>query len=148
MKSLINKNTCMVIVSVPNYPNGNVDDVETIAEYCTKKKVPLHIDACLGGFLAPFAEDCGIKIGKFDFRVPAVMSVSTDNHKYGLAPKGVSTLLFRNSEIRNFCMFSHTTWPGGIYATPGIAGSRGGAASVGAWIALVANGYQGYKEKA
>jgi len=119
LKRAINKNTCMVIVSVPNYPNGNIDDVEEIADICYKEEVPLHVDCCLGGFLAPFAEECEISIPTFDFRLPAIKSMSTDNHKYGMAPKGVSVALFRNAKIRGYCMFSYTSWPGGIYVTPG-----------------------------
>jgi len=98
--------------------------------------------------LAPFAERYGNKIGKFDFQLAGVTSISSDNHKYGLAPKGVSVVLFKNAGYRTHAMFSATSWPGGIYVTPGIAGSRGGVASVGAWIALCYYGYEGFKVKA
>ncbi len=148
LKAAINKNTCMVAVSFPNYPNGNYDDVETIAAYCLSKNVPLHVDCCLGGFLAPFAENCGVKIPKFDFRLPAVTSISCDHHKYGLAPKGVSVVMFKNKHYRSHCMYALTSWSGGIYATPGLSGSRGGAASAGAWIAMCYFGYAGYRERA
>jgi hypothetical protein len=77
-----------------------------------------------------------------------VTSISVDPHKYGLAPKGVSVALFRNNKLRNGAIFSSSEWLGGIYATPTHAGSRGGAASVGAWVAIMYNGYEGYKEKA
>jgi len=148
LKSAINKNTCMVAISFPNYPNGNYDDVETIAAYCQTKNIPLHVDCCLGGFLAPFAENCGVKVPKFDFRLPAVTSISCDHHKYGLAPKGVSVVMFKNKIFRSHCMYALTSWSGGIYATPGLGGSRGGAASAGAWIAMCYFGYAGYKERA
>lgn len=148
LKSAINKNTCMVAISFPNYPNGNYDDVETIAAYCQSKNIPLHVDCCLGGFLAPFAENCGVKVPKFDFRLPAVTSISCDHHKYGLAPKGVSVVMFKNKTFRSHCMYALTSWSGGIYATPGLGGSRGGAASAGAWIAMCYFGYAGYKERA
>lgn len=36
----------------------------------------------------------------FDFTVQGVTSISVDVHKYGLAPKGTSVVLYRNREIR------------------------------------------------
>jgi len=148
LKSAVNHNTCMVAVSFPNYCNGNYDDVEPIAQFCHKKRIPLHVDCCLGGFLAPFAEHCQVKIPQFDFRLPGVTSISCDHHKYGLAPKGVSVVLFKNKGYRSHCMYALTSWPGGIYATPGISGSRSGVASAGAWIAMCYFGYTGFKERA
>ena len=56
MKSLIDSNTICVYTSCPNYPYGTVDNIEEIAKYCHKKKVPVHIDMCLGGFLVPFLQ--------------------------------------------------------------------------------------------
>ena len=43
---------------------------------------------------------CRYPIPPFDFRVPGVTSISIDVHKYGLGPKGTSTVLYRNHEIR------------------------------------------------
>jgi hypothetical protein len=40
------------------------------------------------------------QIPPFDFSVQGVTSISVDVHKYGLAPKGTSTVLYRNHEIR------------------------------------------------
>lgn len=147
LKGAVSKNTCAVIVSVPNYVNGACDDVESIAAFCLKKNVPVHVDCCLGGFLVAFAERCEVKLPPFDFRVPGVTSISCDHHKYGLAPKGVSVVMFRDSKYRSHCMFAITGWSGGIYATPGISGSKGSAAAAGAWIAMVHLGNKGYKER-
>lgn len=36
----------------------------------------------------------------YDFSVQGVTSISVDVHKYGLAPKGTSVVLYRNHEIR------------------------------------------------
>lgn len=56
MKSLIDSNTICVYTSFPNYPYGTVDDIAEIAKYCNKKKVPVHVDMCLGGFVVPFLQ--------------------------------------------------------------------------------------------
>ena len=36
----------------------------------------------------------------FDFRNKNVTSISIDHHKYGLAPKGLSCVLFNNQQLR------------------------------------------------
>lgn len=77
-----------------------------------------------------------------------VTSISVDPHKYGLAPKGVSVCLFRNRKLRLGSIFSSATWPGGVYATPTHAGSRGLGPVAGAWVALLNTGYNGYMDKA
>ena len=34
--------------------------------------LPVHVDACLGGFLVVFMEEAGFPIPLFDFRLPGV----------------------------------------------------------------------------
>ena len=43
--------------------------------------IPLHVDACLGGFLIAFMEQAGFPLKPFDFRLPGVTSMSCDTHK-------------------------------------------------------------------
>jgi len=45
-------------------------------------------------------------------------------------------------------MFSVSDWSGGIYATPGLQGSRNGAISVGSWAALLHIGRDGFSKSA
>ena len=53
----------------------------------------LHSDACLGGFVLPFARRLGYNIPAFDFSVPGVTSMSADTHKFGMAHKARSLAL-------------------------------------------------------
>lgn len=57
------------MASVPNFPHGMVDPVPELAKIAKKSKIGLHIDACLGGFVIPWAIENGAKIPKFDFSV-------------------------------------------------------------------------------
>lgn len=41
----------MLVASAPQYPHGVMDPIEKIAEIAERKNKPLHVDACLGGFL-------------------------------------------------------------------------------------------------
>ena len=47
----------------------------------------MHVDACLGGFINPFAKDAGYSVPLLDFRLEGVTSISADTHKYGYCPK-------------------------------------------------------------
>lgn len=66
-----------------------------------------------------------------------VTSVSLDPHKYGLAAKGASISLFSDEKYRNSHMFATTFWPGGLYATSGLAGSRSGTPISASWISMM-----------
>lgn len=92
-----------------------------------KYNVGLHVDACLGGFLIPFAKECGVKIPEFDFKVDGVTSISCDHHKYGFAPKGSSIIMYKTKELRRYQVFNYFTWMGGCYGTPTLGGSKCGA---------------------
>jgi sphinganine-1-phosphate aldolase len=112
-----------------------------------KYKIPVHVDACFGGFLIAFMEDAGFELpSKFDFRIPGVTSISCDTHKYGYTPKGSSVIIYRNRDLRACQFFSCTDWPGGIYASPTIAGSRPGVTMAMTWSTLLHFGREGYIE--
>ncbi|KAJ3266937.1 hypothetical protein HDU77_008282 [Chytriomyces hyalinus] len=143
----INGNTVMIVGSAPNYPHGIVDPIPELSALAVKYKIPLHVDACLGGFIVPFAEKAGFPLPfHVDFRVEGVTSISADTHKYGFAPKGSSVIMYRSKEIRNYQYFITTEWPGGVYCSPTIAGSRPGALVAGCWAAMMHFGESGYVE--
>ena len=75
-----------------------------------------------------------------------VTSISCDTHKYGFAPKGNSTLLYRTSALRSYQYFVSADWSGGVYASPSIAGSRPGALIASCWASLMSQGEAGYIE--
>jgi glutamate/tyrosine decarboxylase-like PLP-dependent enzyme len=92
----------------------------------------------------PWAEKLGYPVPPFDFRLPGVTSISADTHKYGYAPKGTSVVLYRDAELRHFQYFTSTDWPGGLYFSPNLSGSRPGALSAACWAAMVTLGESGY----
>ena len=95
----------------------------------------MHVDGCLGGLLWPWAEELGYDVPPWDFRVPGVTSISADTHKYGYALKGTSTLLYRTKDLRRHQYFTYPDWPGGLYLSPGLAGSRSGGLIAATWAA-------------
>jgi sphinganine-1-phosphate aldolase len=144
----ITKNTVALVGSAANYAHGLIDPIEELAEIALEHDLGLHVDGCLGGFILPWGERLGYKIPRFDFRVPGVTSISADTHKYGYALKGTSVLLYRNSNLRRYQYFNFTDWPGGIYFSPGLSGSRSGGIVAATWAAMVSLGESGYLETA
>lgn len=67
--------------SAPNYPYGTMDDIVALSDVALEYDVPLHVDACLGGFVAAFMPAAGHPVPVFDFRLPGVASISADTHK-------------------------------------------------------------------
>jgi glutamate/tyrosine decarboxylase-like PLP-dependent enzyme len=140
----IGANTVLVVASAPQYPHGTIDPIAEIGAIAEKRGVPFHVDACVGGFMLPWIERLGHAIPTFDFRVPGVTSMSADVHKYGYAPKGASVVLYRSMTHMRHQFFVSTDWSGGIYASPGIAGSRPGGPIASAWASLMALGEEGF----
>jgi glutamate/tyrosine decarboxylase-like PLP-dependent enzyme len=148
MRTAISPNTILIVGSAPNYPHGIIDPIEDLSEIALKRDLGFHVDACLGGFLLPWVEQLGYPIPRFDFRVPGVTSMSADVHKYGFAAKGASTVLYRDAALRRYQFHVATGWPGGIYVSPSMAGTRPGGPIAAAWAALKRIGRDGYLEKA
>jgi glutamate/tyrosine decarboxylase-like PLP-dependent enzyme len=142
----ITRRTVVVVGSAPSFPHGMVDPIAELSELARQRGVGFHTDACLGGFVLPWAEDMGYPVPPFDFRLPGVTSISADTHKYGYAAKGTSVILYRGPELRRHQYFTITDWPGGLYFSPSFAGSRPGALSAACWAAMVRIGQKGYRD--
>ena len=145
-RKAITRNTIVIVGSAPTFPHGIIDPIEELSELAITSEVGFHTDACLGGFVLPWAKKLGYDIPPFDFRLPGVTSISADTHKYGYAPKGTSVILYRGFELRHYQYYKTTEWPGGLYCSPTFAGSRPGALSAGCWAAMVTMGANGYLE--
>lgn len=144
VKKAINNNTIVIVGTAPTFPHGVFDDIKALSDLALKNGIGFHTDCCLGGFVVPFAEKLGYNVPVVDFRLPGVTSMSVDTHKYGYAAKGTSVVLYRTEELRRYQFFALTDWPGGLYFSPTLAGSRPGALSAACWASLVAMGEEGY----
>jgi sphinganine-1-phosphate aldolase len=140
----VTSDTIALVGSAPNYAHGVIDPIEDLGQLALEHDIGLHVDGCLGGFILPWGERLGLDIPRFDFRVPGVTSLSADTHKYGYALKGTSVLLYRDAELRRHQYFNYPEWPGGIYFSPGLAGSRSGGLVAATWAAMVSLGEEGY----
>jgi glutamate/tyrosine decarboxylase-like PLP-dependent enzyme len=120
------------------------DDIPSIAALAKSVDANCHVDACMGGFVLPFAERIGRDILPWDFRVDGVTTISADIHKLGYAPKGVSVILHNTKESRKYQTFVFDDWLGGFYASPNMQGTRSGLPMACAWAVMQHLGIDGY----
>lgn len=147
MDAATDAQTLMLVGSAPCFPYGLIDPIDELSEPAQRKGVWLHVDACVGGYIAPFVRMNGANLPAFDFGVPGVWSISADLHKYGYASKGASTVFFRTEALRAFMTFDAGPWPLGRMITPTLAGTRPGGAIAAAWAVMNHLGVEGYREK-
>ncbi|HSP78986.1 MAG TPA: aminotransferase class V-fold PLP-dependent enzyme, partial [Myxococcaceae bacterium] len=146
MRKALTRNTIALVGSAPSFPHGVVDPIEELSELARQRGIGFHTDACLGGFVLPWAKRLGYPVPAFDFRLPGVTSMSADTHKFGYAAKGSSVVLYRGTALRAYQYFTATEWPGGVYFSPSFSGSRPGGLIAAAWASLVSLGEEGYLE--
>jgi glutamate/tyrosine decarboxylase-like PLP-dependent enzyme len=148
LQSAVDDRTMLIAGSAPCYPYGVFDSIAQLGELAIAKQLWLHVDACLGGFLAPFARDEGYAIPDFDFSVAGVTSLSADLHKYGFSAKGASVILYRSASLHAHQAFHFESWPRGSYSTETFLGTRPGGSVASAWAVSHFLGRSGYRRLA
>lgn len=148
LRALIDDNTIAVVASAPCFPHGVIDPIAEIAALAVDAGVWLHVDACVGGWVAPFFALNGRDIPAFDFRFPGVRSISADLHKFGFCPKPASTVFFRDRDDVARSTFVADRWPTGRFETSTLVGTRPGGAVAGAWAVLNHLGVRGFRDVA
>ncbi len=147
-RSLINENTILLVGSAPSFPHGEIDPMREICKIAESYKLPVHMDACLGGFILPFLNSYSGIEDRYDFSMSGITSISADFHKYGLTEKGISIVMYNNEKYINSQYFVYPDWCGGIYATNTLLGSRPGSIMAITWATILCRGYSYYKELA
>ncbi len=147
MTAAIDGSTIMIVGSTPGYAYGTLDPVGEIAALAERHGLWMHVDACVGGMVLPFARDLGSPIPAFDFAVPSVTSLSVDLHKYGYALHGCSALILRDGELGQYQRYQFDQWPVGGYSTTNLVGSRSGGPVASAWAVMKYLGAAGYRER-
>ena len=136
--------TVALVGSAPNYPFGTFDPIPDLAALARSRGAWMHVDACVGGFLAPYVRRLGHAIPPFELDVPGVTSLSADIHKHGMAPKGASLLLVADAADREWHKFESRAWQRGPYVAYTTQGTRPGGAVAAAWAAMMHLGEEGY----
>lgn len=144
MRAAIRPDTFYIAGSAPSLPYGLFDRLSELGSIAEERGLWFHVDACIGGFLAPFVSQAGYSVPVFDFSLPGVRSISADLHKFGFASKGSSLILYRSALDHEFQVHRFADWPKGEYYTPTIAGTRSGGPIASAWAVIKYLGAQGY----
>jgi glutamate/tyrosine decarboxylase-like PLP-dependent enzyme len=146
MAAAITERTVLVVASAPSYAHGVVDPVAGIAAAAQARGVRCHVDACIGGWVLPYAARLGRAVPPWTFAVEGVTSISVDLHKYGYAPKGTSVLLHRSPELRRPQFFASARWPGYTMLNSTMQSTKSGGPLAGAWAVVNRIGDDGYLE--
>ena len=136
----------LIIANLGSTFTGAYDDVEEIVRRLSERGIEhyyLHVDAALGGFFLPFAEQLtglGAKVPIFDFRLP-IHSIAFSGHKIIGTPIicGVFMTLFDYLAYGNARQVEYI---GSVDTT--LAGSRSGLAPIALWYAIARMGTSGF----
>ncbi len=144
MAAAIDDTTVLVAVSAPSYAHGVIDPVPEVASAAAARGVRCHVDACIGGWVLPFAARTGRAVPPWTFAVDGVTSVSVDLHKYAYTPKGASILLHRTPALRKPQFFARADWPGYTMLNSTTQSTRSGGPIAAAWAVVRTIGEEGY----
>ena len=144
MADAIDDDTVLVVASAPSYAHGVVDPVTEIAAAAAARAVRCHVDACIGGWVLPYAARLGRAVPPWTFAVEGVTSISVDTHKYAYAPKGTSLLLHREPGLRRAQFFASAAWPGYTMLNATTQSTRSGGPIAGTWAVVEHIGDTGY----
>lgn len=148
LTGLLDENTMAIVGSAPCFPHGVIDPISELSDIARERNIWLHVDACVGGWIAPFFKRTGRKIPDFDLGLPGVRSISADLHKFGFCPKPASTVFFRNEEDIARSTFRLEGWTSGVYVTATFCGTRPAGAVAAAWSVLNHLGTHGFDDLA
>jgi glutamate/tyrosine decarboxylase-like PLP-dependent enzyme len=122
-----------------------IDPLQELSELAVERGVWLHSDACVGGWMAPFAAEIGRAIPAFDLGLAGVCSLSADLHKFGFCPKPSSVVFYRSAELQVHQEMVFDVWPSGRFATQTLVGTRAGGAVAASWAVMRYLGREGYR---
>jgi sphinganine-1-phosphate aldolase len=148
MAQAMDDDTVLVVASAPSYAHGVVDPVTEIAAAAAARGIRCHVDACIGGWVLPYAARLGRQVPAWTFAVEGVTSMSVDTHKYAYAPKGTSLLVHRDAGLRKAQLFASAAWPGYTMLNATTQSTRSGGPIAGTWAVVEHIGDSGYAELA
>ena len=124
----VTPNTVLVVGSAPQYPQGVVDDIPGHRRaFAAGAGASCHVDACMGGFVLPFAERLRPPCAALGFPRPGVTPRSRPTWaSSALPPKAPSVVLYRTrpcapaepSSSTTGSVFLRLAWPSGHALEP------------------------------
>jgi glutamate/tyrosine decarboxylase-like PLP-dependent enzyme len=143
-EAALDESCVLVVASAPSYAHGVVDPVTELAALAQERGTRCHVDACIGGWVLPYAARLGRDVPAWTFDVEGVTSISVDLHKYAYTPKGASILLHRTPELRRPQFFARADWPGYTMLNSTTQSTKSGGPLAAAWAVVQQIGDEGY----
>jgi tyrosine decarboxylase/aspartate 1-decarboxylase len=124
---------------------GVVDPIPELSEIASTHNIHLHVDAAFGGFVLPFLRELGYDAFDFDFKLPAVSSITVDPHKMGLAPIPAGGIVFRYMAMTEVVSTRIPYLGEEEILQSTLLGTRSGASAIAVWALLKHLGKAGYR---
>jgi glutamate decarboxylase len=141
------ENTIGVVAILGSTFDGSYEPVQEIAgaldelERSRGLRVPLHVDAASGGFVAPFLQP----ELEWDFRIERVQSINASGHKYGLVYPGVGWAVWREESALPDELIFDVNYLGGHMPTFSLNFSRPGSEVIAQYFMFTSLGREGYR---
>lgn len=145
VEALIGPNTIAIAASAPDWPYGYFDDIPALGRLALDHDLWLHVDASVGGFIAPFVAANGEPVPAWDFSVPGVATIAAGLGTWGYSMKPTSVLAWRDSSLVQHSVVAVDDWPVRSYATVGFSGTRPAGPVAAAWAVMHHLGLDGYR---
>ncbi len=146
VKAAVTDDTILLIGSATCFAFGTTDPIPELGQIALDRDILLHVDGCIGGFMLSVYRALGHDVPDYDFTVPGVTSLSMDLHKYAFAAKGASVILYKNNQLRQHQIFTHSGWLGYTIINPTFQNTKPGGPLAGAWAVLRHVGKDGYSK--
>ncbi|TDE53225.1 glutamate decarboxylase [Nonomuraea mesophila] len=140
-------NTIGVIGVLGSTQCGKYDPIEQMSAELDRLeaerglRIPLHVDAAVGGFITPFLEPDMV----WDFRLPRVQSINTSGHKFGLVYPGVGWIVWQEPDALPQDLVLSCDLLGGTMDTFTLNFSRSGAPVIAQYYNFLRLGFEGYQ---
>ncbi|PIA64016.1 hypothetical protein AQUCO_00201364v1, partial [Aquilegia coerulea] len=145
---MVDENTICVVAILGSTLNGEFEDVKLLNDLLVEKNketgwdTPIHVDAAMGGFIAPFI----YPELEWDFRLPLVKSINVSGHKYGLVYAGIGWAIWRSKENLPEELIFHINYLGTDQSTFTLNFSKGSSPVIVQYYQLIRLGFEGYKK--
>ncbi len=140
-------NTIGVIGVLGSTQCGKYDPIEQMSAELDRLeaerglRIPLHVDAAVGGFITPFLEPGMV----WDFRLPRVQSINASGHKFGLVYPGVGWIVWQEPDALPQDLVLSCDLLGGNMDTFTLNFSRSGAPVIAQYYNFLRLGFEGYQ---